>query len=320
MTISQIKYFVTVAKCLSFTKAAEQLFISQPALSRHIRNMEEEWNLQLFVRTSNGIRLTPAGSSLYIGMSELYRNYLEMIIQAKKIQRGIAGSLKIGILDQTNVADFMPQIYQYFSQEHPNVELWFQPGSFDFLVSEIYAGRLDVIFTLQFEIANKESIIYQYVEHSRDHICMSIYHPLAKKEMVTLDDVKNETFVMISPEDNPESSELIFEICKEHGFVPPAYYAKTLAEQILWVEVGMGVSILDSRTRLRQNPNIKFYEMERSNWDPGLVMAWHQNNYNPLIEIFLEKMNEILGLEGEDIHGLSIDEPSVAVPKGTKTL
>lgn len=152
MTISQIKYFVTVAKCLSFTKAAEQLFISQPALSRHIRNMEEEWNLQLFVRTSNGIRLTPAGSSMYIGMSELYRNYNELVAQAKKIQRGIAGTLKIGILDQTNVADFMPQVYQYFSQEHPNVDLCFQAGSFDFLVSEIYAGRLDVIFTLQLKL------------------------------------------------------------------------------------------------------------------------------------------------------------------------
>lgn len=308
MTISQIKYFVTVAKCLSFTKAAEQLFISQPALSRHIKNMEEELNIQLFVRTSNGIRLTPAGSSLYIRMSDLYRNYSEMITEAEKVQRGMAGSLKIGILDQTNVADFMPQIFQYFCKKYPNVDLWFQAGSFDFLVSELYAGRLDIVFTLQFEIENKESIIYQYVEHSKDYICMSKYHPLAKKEFVTLDDVKNETFVMISPEDNPESSQLIFGICKEHGFVPPVRFAKTLAEQILWVEVGIGVSILDSRTRLRQNPNVKFYEMEKSNWDPGLVAAWNQNNYNPLIEVFLRKMNEILDLNNEDIHGTNIDK------------
>ncbi|MCI9149025.1 MAG: LysR family transcriptional regulator [Lachnospiraceae bacterium] len=307
MTISQIKYFVTVAKCLSFTKAAEQLFISQPALSRHIRNMEEELNIQLFVRTSNGIRLTPAGSSLYIRMSDLYMNYIDMVMEAKKIQRGLAGSLKIGILDQTNVADFMPQIYQYFTHRHPNVDLLFLDGSFDFLVTELYAGRLDIIFTLKFEIENKESIIYQYVEHSRDYICMSKYHPLAQKSFVTLDDIKNETFVMISPEDNPESSKLIFEICKEHGFVPSVCYASTLAEQILWIEVGIGVSILDSRTRLRQNPDVYFYEIEKTNWDPGLVAAWNQNNYNPLIEAFLRKMNEILGLEEEDIHGMSID-------------
>lgn len=261
MTMAQIKYFVTVAKCLSFTKAAEQLFISQPALSRHIRNMEEELNIQLFVRTTNGIRLTPAGSSLYIGMSDMYRNYIELVKKAEKIQKGLDGSLKIGILDQTNVADFMPLIYRYFLEHHPNVDLWFQGGSFDFLVSELYAGRLDMIFTLQFEIKRKESIIYQYVSRSKDHIVMSKYHPLAQKECVTLDDVRRETFVMISEEDNPESAPLILEMCRRHGFVPQVHYAKTLAEQILWIEVGMGVSILDSRTSLKLNPDVKFYEI-----------------------------------------------------------
>lgn len=96
MTIAQIKYFVTVAKCLSFTKAAEQLFVSQPALSRHIKNMEEELNIQLFVRTSNGIRLTPAGSSLYVGMLDLYNNYMEMVQKAGKDTEGTEWGLKGG--------------------------------------------------------------------------------------------------------------------------------------------------------------------------------------------------------------------------------
>ncbi|HIZ06315.1 MAG TPA: LysR family transcriptional regulator [Candidatus Eubacterium avistercoris] len=306
MTIAQIKYFVTVARCLSFTKAAEQLFVSQPALSRHIKNMEEELNIQLFVRTSNGIRLTPAGSSLYVGMLDMYNNYMEMVQKAEKIQKGLNGALKVGILDQTNVADFMPLIYADFQKNYPNVDLWFQEGSFKYLLSELYAGRLDMIFTLKFEIERKESIIYQYVSRSKDYIVMSRFHPLAAKEKVTLDDVKNETFVMISEEDNPESAPLILAICKEHGFVPQVRYAKTLTEQILWIEVGMGVSILDSRCTLKMNPDVKFYEID-SNWDPSLVVAWNQNNYNPLISVFLKNMNQVLGLENEDIHGANLD-------------
>lgn len=58
----------------------------------------------------------------------------------------------MGILDQTYVADFMPQIYRHFLEKYPNVYLTFQDGSFSYLVSELYAGRLDVIFTLKFEI------------------------------------------------------------------------------------------------------------------------------------------------------------------------
>lgn len=306
MTMSQIKYFVTVAKCLSFTKAADQLFISQPALSKHIRKMEEELNIQLFVRTNNGIRLTPAGSALYLGMSDMYSNYMDLIQKADKIQKGLDGSLRVGILDQTHVSDFLPLVYRYFEENYPNVDLVFSDGSFKVLLSDLYAGNLDMIFTLKFTVENKDSVIYQYVDHSDDYIVVSKHHRLAKKEHVTLDDVKDETFVMISEEDNPESAPLIFGICKEHGFVPQAHFAKTLAEQILWVESGMGVSILDTRCNIRQNPDINCYKME-SNWDPSLVLAWNQNNYNPLIAVFIKKMNEVLGLEDEDIHGNMLD-------------
>ena len=54
------------------------------------------------------------------------------------------------------------------------------------------------------------------------------------------------------------------------------------------------------------NPDVKFYEID-SNWDPSLVVAWNQNNYNPLISVFLKNMNQVLGLENEDIHGANLD-------------
>lgn len=60
MTITQMKYFITAAKCLNFTKAASQLYITQSALSRQIVAMEEELNLQLFVRNNRQVKLTPA--------------------------------------------------------------------------------------------------------------------------------------------------------------------------------------------------------------------------------------------------------------------
>ncbi|MCR5666550.1 MAG: LysR family transcriptional regulator [Eubacterium sp.] len=301
MTIMQMKYFITVAKSLSFTKAAELLFISQPALSRHIKNMEEELNLQLFVRTNTGIKLTPAGSNLLTGFEKIYQEFNDVVGVSKKIQQGMMGTLVVGILEKTDTSDFLAPIYQYFAQKHPNVSLVFREGSFKYLLDELYAGNMDMIFTIKFEVERKESIVYQYVAHSKDHIVMSKFHPLAQKEQVTLDDLKDETFVMISREDNPESSDLIHSICREHGFVPQVHYAQTLSEQVLWITSGMGVSILDTRCELKLNDNVKFYEME-SNWDPSLVIAWHQNNYNPLIAEFLKKLNEVMDIEGEDLH------------------
>lgn len=306
MTISEIKYFVTVAKCLSFTKAADQLFISQPALSKHVRKMEEELNIQLFVRTNSGIRLTPAGRALYVGMSDIYDRYMDLVERAEKIQKGLDGSLRVAVLEQTRVSDFMPLIWKFFKETYPNVDLIFSDGSFSDIISDLYAGNLDLIFTLKFTIENRESLVWQYVDHTHDHIVMSKYHPLAVRETVTLDDVRDETFVMISPEDNPESSPLIYTICKEHGFVPQVHFAKTLAEQILWIESGMGVSILDTRCNIYRNPDVKCYQMD-SNWDPSLVLAWNQNNYNPLIGVFVQKMNDVLGIYDEELHSPEIE-------------
>lgn len=306
MTIAQIKYFITVAKCLSFTKASEQLFLTQPALSRHISKIEEELNLQLFIRTGSGIRLTPAGSALYLGMTDLYEQYQEQVRKALRIQEGMSGSLSIGFLNNMNLADFMPLVYRELKEKYPNVDILPKRASFDDLMSGVYSGKYDLIFTVQFEVVEKESLLYQYVHHSEDHIVMSRFHPLAGKEHVTLDDVKDELFVMISPEDNPESSELIFNICKEHGFVPTVKYARTMEEQALWVESGMGVTILDSCCNLRMNPDILFFEID-TNWDPSMVVCWNQQNYNPMISVFVKKMNEVLHLNDEELHGISFN-------------
>lgn len=70
MTFNQIKYFVTVAECLSFTEAAKCLFITQPALSRQINAMEEELGTRLFIREKKRLKLTPGGSVLYNRLPE----------------------------------------------------------------------------------------------------------------------------------------------------------------------------------------------------------------------------------------------------------
>ena len=301
MTFLQIKYFLTVAKTLSFTKAAEQLYVSQPSLSRHIKCIENEFSVQLFIRTATGIKLTPAGTVLFAGLSDVYENYVDLLDKANKAQQGLNGYIRIGILDGFNIADFMPLIYQYFKDEHPNVDLKFYSASFSELISNVYNGKYDLIFTVKFEVEKKDGLLYQHVTHSKDHIVMTKYHPLSKKEKVTLDDVKNETFVMISQDDNPESAPLIFDLCKKHGFIPNVHYAKTMTEQMLWVVAGMGITILDTRSFLKLNPDVKFYEIE-SDWDPSIVIAWNQININPLIPTFIKKLNEVMKTDKEKIY------------------
>ena len=83
MTMNQLKYFLAVARCLSFTEAARSLFMTQPALSRQIKAMETELGTPLFVREKKTLKLTPGGSALYNKLPNFLRWGLHAVYQRK---------------------------------------------------------------------------------------------------------------------------------------------------------------------------------------------------------------------------------------------
>jgi DNA-binding transcriptional LysR family regulator len=291
MNISQIKIFLTAARYLNFTKAADQLSMSQPTLSRQISNIESELNLMLFIRNGRELKLTPAGKALSDTLANVYDNYQTAISQAKQIQQGLSGSLKIGILHGTYVSDFMPRIVQFFEKKYPSVEISFTYDSFLSLQNKLYNNELDIGFTVQFNVKDKDYLLYKYVEHTHDYLMMNKAHPLAHRDSLSLSDCRDETFIMISTEDCPESSNLIIRACHEQGFYPKIWFAPTLYDLMLNTETGKGITILDTRNMLRVNPYIKSFPLLGMKWDPSLVAAWNQSNYNPAIPIFMAQLD-----------------------------
>ncbi|MCI8993933.1 MAG: LysR family transcriptional regulator [Eubacterium sp.] len=292
MNTSQMKLFLTAAQHLNFTKAADQLEISQPTLSRQISNIESELNLMLFIRNGRELKLTPAGRALADTLSQVYHNYQNAVSQAQQIQRGLNGELRIGILHGTYVSDFMPEIVQYFQEKYSYVEISFIYDSFQSLQNKLYDNTLDISFTTQFNVINKEYLLYTYVEHTHDNLLMNRFHPLARRKNLSLADCKNETFILISEEDCPESSRLIIDACREQGFYPKISFAPTLYDLMLNTEAGKGITILDTRNMLRLDPHIKSFPLLNMKWDPSLVAVWNQNNFNPAIPVFMARLNQ----------------------------
>jgi|GEM_PF-776664 len=107
---------------MSLTKAAEQLFMTQPTLSRQISAIEAELNLQLLIRHNRKIKLTPAGTILMQEFQKIYTEYCQAVMKAQNAMKGIIGSLKIGVLAGTNIPDIMPLVLSYFKETYPNVK------------------------------------------------------------------------------------------------------------------------------------------------------------------------------------------------------
>ena len=287
MNLNQIKYFLVAAQCLSFTKAANQLYITQPALSRQIQMMEEELGVILFLRTSRKMQLTPAGVILKERFKNIYDDYNMAVAKARSAYQGLSGELNVGILEGTYVGDLFPNVLQYFSDHYPNVDVRISNYSFGNLIDGINSSELDVIITLKFDIENLADVDFRVIQKTRDHIVVHKNHPLAKKDYVSLKELEDELFIMVSLEDSVESSRLILDAFKRCGVVPKVKFAPSIQAEMLWIQANVGIGMLDSRNILVSSPEVKFLDVDPVS-DPSLVVAWNKDTNNPYVPIFYD--------------------------------
>lgn len=285
MNMTQIKYFIMAAKCLNFTKAADKLFITQPALSRQIASMEMELNMQLFVRNNRSVKLTPAAVVLLEEFERIYNDYNLAIAKAANSFAGMSGELNIGILEGAYVGDLFPGVLRHFAEFYPQVKINLRNYSFNSLVEKLYSNELDMIITLKFDVEGRDRIQFEVIEETRDHVVVHKDHRLANAKYVKLSDFKDDTIMMVSTEDSEMSPKLILDACKNCGFNPKVKFASSLQEEMLWVEAGVGVCILDTRNNLYRNSMVRFLDVDPIS-DPSLTLAWNVDNYNPMKEIF----------------------------------
>lgn len=169
----RIRVFHEVASCLSFTKAAAQLNITQPAVTRHIREMENQMNLRLFSRHGNHITLTPAGEVVWRYTEKIMNAYRGMEVELSQIMDIESGMLRIGA--STTVAQtILPRLLALFRKAYPHVEFTFVQGNSDYISQQIIAEALDIAI----------------VEGAAHHLQIT-YSPFVKDELVLVTNSAN---------------------------------------------------------------------------------------------------------------------------------
>jgi DNA-binding transcriptional LysR family regulator len=279
MDLHQIKYFITAARCLNFSKAADLLYITQPALSRQINSIEKELNIQLFIRIGHELRLTPAAKVLYEEFTKLYDHYESSIDHANTVQHGITGKLTIGVMDGMRMDDILPSQLQRFSEEYPEIEIGLSYLNLNDLITGLYDGSLDVSFTAYPEVGARRYIEHKIIAESRDCIAVHITNPLAEKSFVNLGDLENENFILLKPSVSETLHTTVLQSFAAYGVRPNVIYSPSLFTSALLVQSGLGVTLFDTRSIFRTMPSIRFLDTDQVT-DPRLVAAWHQDNTN----------------------------------------
>ncbi|MCG5513781.1 selenium metabolism-associated LysR family transcriptional regulator [Ectothiorhodospira shaposhnikovii] len=247
MADRRLQVFYTVARLLSFTKAAEALHMTQPAVTFQVRQLEEHFNTRLFDRTHNRVSLTEAGRTAYGYAERIFEAYTEMDNAIREITGDVTGALTLGA--STTIAEYMlPALLGNFKKKYPEVNLRLKVSNSEGIVSMVENNIID-LGVVEGPVSNRNL----QVEMCRlDQLVVIVppSHPLAKKDCLSIEEIL--PFPFICREEGSGTREVIMDylvaqdvdrnglaICLELGS-PEAIKGA--------VEAGMGVSILSRST------------------------------------------------------------------------
>jgi len=293
MTLNQLKYFIAVVRCLSFTEAAKSLFMTQPALSRQIQAMEAELGTQLFIRDKKTLKLTPGGSALYSKLPDFLRQYEEMMEDARNANRDFEGQLRIGFLDIYDASQLFPPVVEAFQRNHGGIRLTMERFSLGELPERLYEGKLDIICTYGFSLFDKPDLVTVDVQKFDSCVMFNKDHPLANKPDLTMDDLRQERFIQLDSEASQEGYQYIANLISRGGISPEVQYVEKNDDVLLWVEMGCGIAVTSNRTVERYNPKVVIRELNMPEVKGhDITVAWRRSNYNPAIALFMELMEK----------------------------
>ena len=294
MNRMQIKCFLALAQTQNFTKAAEQLYISQPGLSHQIVSLERELNTQLFVRNQKAVHLTPAAKLLAKELPDLDKKYEDLIQRVQAVGRGHSGSLTIGTLESQWLGGKFADLCCAFVQKYPNIDLQLRSGAFSDIRRWLSRGEVDIGLTLQFDIADMSDLQWFSFDDDYARFAVSRRLPLGQKDHITWEDVMEETLLLISPDDSRVGASLSSDLIKNRNLSPKHIrYAPNLSTVMLWIEAGLGVGIINQHSNIASNPMIRVIEeVVLDEAGANACFAWQKGCVNPAVELFIEAASD----------------------------
>ncbi len=194
MTTKQIDFCIELARTLNFSRAAENLFVSQPTFSYQIRLLEEEVGFAIFERSGKGASLTPAGSQFVSFLANLRAELKRAIEQGQNYSRTWKDSISISLMVRQAVY-FLPEAMRLFAEQSPQVQIvpkfQYERGMESFLKHEA-----DLLFSLRERTRQLSDVVVYDLFQSHVYLITRRDDPLAQKDLITQADLRGRTLMV----------------------------------------------------------------------------------------------------------------------------
>jgi len=281
-----LKYIVAVAETGNFTRASERLFVSQPSLSRQIKDIEAEIGFQIFIRTPDGVFPTPLGQVIVDYASATLHGRTNVLRITKEIFLGNIPPLRMGFSSFVAVKH-LNGLRSIYGTQFPGCSIQFSGGITAHILQKLERGDLDCAIVPQPIVGLQWRVTH--VDSSPLVACMRADDPLAEHSPVTIAELEKRLTVFRDPEGHPNGHARLLQMFSEAGIGPEIGCSATTPQDIqLLIRSGCGVALVAEDTAIE--PGITVRHIAGVSWTADTAFVYRINAAHPALPMLEQRM------------------------------
>ena len=287
MELRHLRYFTAVAEAENVSHAALRLHVSQPALSRQIRDLEDELGFPLLERTAKSVRLTPAGRTFLTEARAVLVRVGEAVEAARAAATGRRGELHVGYAPSPTVRILAPAL-RAFQAALPEVRVKLHDWSTEEMLAGLREGALQIAFLVRPTRAMLSGLHFEELAREELRLAVPPKHPLARLRSVPLARAAQEPLLAYSRKDFPEYHEIlaaVFAASKSRPHVVEEHESGT--SMIAAVEAGSGLALVPQSLACSIGSRLKLIPLSPPPAPLIIGAAWPRDGLTPAAERFL---------------------------------
>ncbi|WP_394236961.1 LysR family transcriptional regulator [Niallia oryzisoli] len=275
MDIQHLKYFVEVARQKNFTRASQVLLVSQPSISKMIKSLEDELKVTLLDRSERKIELTDAGAIVYDQAVKILQAFEDVYSSVNELTQVKKGTVKLGLMPTTGVLLF-PNVLAGFKKEYPQIDIQMVEYNAKQLKYKVEEGDIDLGIT----VLPVNTELFETIPLLSEELVVLVdsEHWLVKSESVSLADLKNESFILLT--EDFALHDVVTQACMQSGFEPIVAYKSSLWDLIgEMVATKLGISIIPRSMVRFINQDVHAISLSNPHIEWEIVLVYKKNKY-----------------------------------------
>jgi LysR family transcriptional regulator, transcription activator of glutamate synthase operon len=285
MEIRQLRSAIAIARRLSFTAAAEELAVAQPALSQQIAALERELGVRLFDRTNRRVSLTDAGRAFVARAERVIADLEAAAEEMTAFAGGLRGRVVVGA-HQSFAEHVLPKLLGRFHAEQPGIEVAMREGMADELLARLASGTIDVFIGHLPGARTPAGCHAQPLYEDELVIAVAARHPLGLRSSVRIEELRDEPFVIFRP--GSGSTHFLNQLTREAGFEPRVAFESedSLTVRSLVAE-GLGIALFPRVIGNTPGPNVALLSVVPQRIMRTISLVTRNDPYGPAATHFI---------------------------------